>query len=244
MQRTFTRLLTLSTVFFTVHAFSQNAPYYTHYMLNKLAFNPATAGEKDAICVSGLAHQQWLGQKDQSSRYYDVEPKDFNSGVNPGTQSFSITAPFLKNNQLGAGLTVINDKLGYNSALYLRGALAYKFFLGRKLQNGSSEQVFSVGLDAGMVQIGLDGTKYNPLQPGDPKVPTSKVSGSSFDMGAGLYYTHQRIFDGLYAGLSLGHLTRPSVDVAGFINYRTSRYIYLLAGTRHELGSIALLPSF
>lgn len=250
MQRTFTRLLFLGTVFFSVQSFGQLAPYYTHYMLNKLAYNPAVAGEKDAICVNGLAHVQWFGMAAEDPTYKgdNVLPGATNPKVNPATQAFSITAPILKNNQMGVGLQVVNDKIGYTTALYMKGSLSYKYGFGRKIPSGNKrgydfDQTLAVGADFGMIQIGLDGTKYNPIDPSDPKIPTAKVAASSFDMGAGLYYTNQSLFDGFYAGVSMTSLTAPNISLPGLIDFKTERYLYVLAGSEHSLGSVSLLPS-
>jgi len=212
-------------------------------MLNKLAFNPATAGEKDAICINALTHQQWTKQTDQSASFFEgADPNAQFDKVNPRTNSFSITAPLL-NNQLGVGFQAIQDKIGFNTNLYMRGSLAWKIRMGRKLPDGSTDQTLAIGADFGMVQVGVDGSKFNPLTAGDPHIPTSSVSGSTFDMGAGVYYTHQRLFDGFYIGASMTHLTAPSVNLLGAVNWKTKQYLYILAGTRHDFGSIALLPS-
>lgn len=241
MRLNFTKLLVLGSVFFSLHASAQLDPYFTHYMLNKLAYNPAVAGEKDAICANLITHQQWLGQKDGSAAY-KPESGEWFDAVNPVTNGFSITAPLL-NNQLGVGFQVISDKLGFNKNTYMRGSVAWKFRLGRKLPDGSTDQTFAIGADFGMAQVQLDGTKYNPLQPGDPNIPSTLVSGSAFDMGFGVYYTHQRLFDGFYAGASMTHLTGPSVNIAGILTWSINRYFYLLAGSRHDFGSIAIMPS-
>ncbi|MBI1223190.1 MAG: type IX secretion system membrane protein PorP/SprF [Bacteroidetes bacterium] len=241
MRKNFTKLIVLGTVLFSVHSSAQLDPYYTHYMLNKLAYNPAVAGEKDAICVNGLSHQQWLGQKAQDG-IYKPGVGQWNDPVNPATNSFSITAPIL-NNQVGVGFQVITDKLGYTKDTYFRGSLSYKFRMGRKLPDGSTDQTLAIGADFGMIQIQLDGTKYNPLQSGDPKIPSSLVSGGKFDMGAGLYYTHQSLFDGFYAGISMTHITAPSVNIPTAFNLTASRYLYMIAGSRHDFGNLAIMPS-
>lgn len=241
MRINITKLLVLGSVLFSLHSSAQLDPYYTHYMLNKLAYNPAVAGEKDAICLNAISHQQWLGQKDGSAAYKPDAGAWFNA-VNPATNGFSITAPLL-NNQLGVGFQMISDKLGFNKNTYMRGSVSWKFRLGRKLPDGSTDQAFAVGADFGLAQVQLDGTKYNPLQSGDPHIPTTLVSGSKFDMGFGVYYTHQRLFDGFYAGLSVTHLTAPKVNIAGILDWSIARYVYLLAGSRHDFGSIAIMPS-
>lgn len=245
MRKTFTKLFILGTLFFSVQVSGQNDPYYTHYMLNKLVYNPATAGEKDAICVNALTHQQWVGLKDQSNSPDGTSDpwKNPISGVNPATNTVSITAPFLKSNQLGLGLMLATDKLGYNKHLYWRASAAWKFRMGRRLPDGSSDQVLAVGADFGMVQAGIDGTKLHALQPGDPNIPTSLQTGSKFDMGFGVYYTHQRLFDGFYAGLSMTHLTAPKVDVANTLYWKWNQYLYLTMGSRHDFGNVAILPS-
>lgn len=249
MQRTFTRLLFLGTVFFSVQSYGQFAPYYTHYMLNKLAYNPATAGEKDAICISGLSHTQWLGQVAQDPSGFDLANSDAtNPGVNPTTQTISITAPILKNRNLGVGFVAINDKIGYLTTLYLRGSLAYKHGFGRRLPAGNKrgytyDQTLSIGMDFGMVNLTQDGEKYIPIDPNDPRIPRIKVSDGSFDIGAGIYYTNQSLFDGFYTGISMAHLTKPVVTAENAFSFSTDRYIHFLAGSEHDLGSIALLPS-
>ncbi len=243
MRKNFTKLIVLGSVLFSVHSSAQLDPYYTHYMLNKLAYNPATAGEKDAICINALTHQQWSKQADQSKSFFDGELDNaVFEKVNPKTNSFSITAPLL-NNQLGVGFQAIQDKIGFNSNLYLRGSLSWKIRMGRKMPDGSTDQSLAVGADFGLVQVGVDGKKYNPLMPGDPHIPTGEVSGGTFDMGAGVYYTHQRLFDGFYVGASMTHLTAPSVNIANGVNWKTNQYLYILAGTRHDLGNMALMPS-
>ncbi|TNE78687.1 MAG: type IX secretion system membrane protein PorP/SprF [Bacteroidetes bacterium] len=249
MQRTFTRLLFLGTVFFSVQSYGQFAPYYTHYMLNKLAYNPATAGEKDAICVNALSHTQWLGQSAQDPSGFDLgNSTATNSRVNPTTQSISITAPILKNKNLGLGFVAVNDKIGYLSTLYLRGSVAYKHGFGRKIPSDNArgynyDQTLSIGMDFGMVNLTQDGSKYMPIDPTDPQIPNTKVSDGSFDLGAGIYYSNQSLFNGFYTGISMAHLTKPVVTAENAFSFTTERYIHFLAGSEHDLGSISLLPS-
>ncbi len=55
---------------------AQQDPYYSHFMFNKLAYNPATAGSKDAICANLLAHTQWVGLSDQAG---PIDPANLNN---------------------------------------------------------------------------------------------------------------------------------------------------------------------
>lgn len=67
--------------------------YYTQYMFNGLAINPAYAGSNNYINITCDIRKQWVGMKGA-----------------PSTQTFSIHSPFY-NDQFGLGLTVINDKI-------------------------------------------------------------------------------------------------------------------------------------
>ncbi|MEZ0129786.1 type IX secretion system membrane protein PorP/SprF, partial [Flavobacterium sp. LBUM151] len=60
----------------------------------------------------------------------------------PETQSFSIHGP-LANENIGLGLSVVNDKIGPSDELYLDGNFAYSVPLGY-------EKRLAFGLKAGM----------------------------------------------------------------------------------------------
>ncbi|MBA7541118.1 hypothetical protein ES705_33425 [subsurface metagenome] len=72
----------------------QDFKYYTQYMFNGLAINPAYAGSHDFIAITGNIREQWVGIKGA-----------------PSTQTISAHSPIL-NDQFGLGLIVINDKVG------------------------------------------------------------------------------------------------------------------------------------
>ena len=75
-------------------AFSQQDPMYTQYMYNTLSVNPAYAGSRDALSLTGLFREQWIGI----------------DGA-PSTQSFVMHSP-IYNDNMGLGLSVVNDRVG------------------------------------------------------------------------------------------------------------------------------------
>ncbi|MBN2090083.1 OmpA family protein [candidate division KSB1 bacterium] len=66
---------------------------------------------------------------------------------------------------------------------------------------------FSVGMNAGIIGVGLEPANFQLLQPGDP-VLTSKNSISKLNLGAGILY---QPFPHLFAGLAANHLNRPTL---------------------------------
>ena len=77
---------------FGLHA--QQDPMYTHYMYNTLMVNPGYAGSRDALSDTALHRSQWI---------------DFNGA--PITQTVTAHAP-LRNEHIGVGLSMMNDKIG------------------------------------------------------------------------------------------------------------------------------------
>ena len=74
--------------------------YFTHYMNNTLWLNPAYAGTRDLLTVTGIHRAQWTS--------FDGSPQ---------SQSISIHAPLVLGKS-GAGLNVVNDKLGVTKSFW------------------------------------------------------------------------------------------------------------------------------
>lgn len=91
----------------------QEFTYYSQYMFNGLAINPAYAGVHDFITLTGNIREQWVGMKGA-----------------PSTQTFSASAPIMKD-QFGLGLIVINDKVGVRSQQEVSINYAYKLRLSK-----------------------------------------------------------------------------------------------------------------
>ena len=80
---------------------AQQLPQFTQYMYNTIAINPAYAGSRGALSIVGLNRNQWGG---------------FDGG--PQTQTLSIHSP-LRNEKIGLGLSLINDKSGFKNFTYV-----------------------------------------------------------------------------------------------------------------------------
>lgn len=92
-------------------ASAQEFNYYTQYMFNGFAINPAYAGMQEHITITGNIRSQWLG---------------INGG--PETQTVSAHLPIF-NNQCGVGVMILNDKLGASNRQDISASYSYKIGL-------------------------------------------------------------------------------------------------------------------
>jgi type IX secretion system PorP/SprF family membrane protein len=196
---------------------AQQDPQFSQNMFNKLANNPGFAGSRGYIATSILHRSQYMGFGEDGS-------------AAASTQNFSIDAelPFLYG---GVGLNIVKDNIAQFSNLGLQASYAYRTELG-------IGQI-GMGMSVGMFQSGTDGG-FKPATNGDPSIPGAAVSGSSLDLGAGIYYNTQDV----YIGLSSAHLTEPTIEWSDGAQYSLERHYFLITGYTHDLNpSLLLHPS-
>jgi type IX secretion system PorP/SprF family membrane protein len=78
-------------------------------MYNTININPAYAGSRDVLSVFGLHRNQWLGL----------------NGA-PTTNTFAIHSP-LRNENLGLGLSLMNDRIGPSEENTISVDFSYSF---------------------------------------------------------------------------------------------------------------------
>ena len=122
-----TQLLILG-LFFSTAATAQQSPMFTNYHFNSLIFNPAYAGSNEHLALNLSHRQQWLG--------FDGAPV---------TQTLTAHSP-LKNERVGIGFALINDKIGPGGSTDMAASYAYR------MQVGPSKKLkLSLGLQASVV---------------------------------------------------------------------------------------------
>ena len=107
----FTLIILVVLVFCSQFSFAQQDAQYSQYMFNIFAINPAYAGSRDVISATALHRKQWV-----------------NTPGSPRTTTFSVDAPF-KNEKIGLGLMVFNDKIGIANTTGLNVGYAYRIRL-------------------------------------------------------------------------------------------------------------------
>jgi len=210
-------LLSIGLLLTAMLAFAQQDPQFSQNMFIKLPINPGYAGTSGAICATAAYRTQWVG--------FPGSPK---------TILFTIDAPVPMLHG-GAGLTIVNDKLGNFSFMHVRGAYSYHKPIG---QTG----LLGIGLELGILQSSV---KYDWLAPdgttgqADVAIPNGKIGKMTYDIGLGAYYRTEQ----LYVGLSASHLPKQSLKATEF-NYKAARHYYILAGYDFFLSStLKLRPS-
>lgn len=206
----------------TIHA--QQEVQYSQYMFNMLAVNPAYAGNRDVLSMTGLYRQQWVGI----------------SG-SPTTQSFTIDMP-IKKEKVGIGFQAYNDQIGVFKNTGVALSYAYRVKVSQKttLSMGVQGGITNLSGDLLGVQRTLSGTDTDPAFSGN-------ISKWLPNVGAGLYLSNDRG----YIGLSVPTLIQNRFkDVTGsadtnITSARQERHYFLMAGFVIGLGrSLALKPSF
>ncbi len=155
---------------------AQQDAQYTQYMYNTISVNPAYAGSRGLLSVTGLHRSQWVGL----------------DGA-PNTQTLNIHSPIT--GRVGLGVSIVNDEIGNgtNQDTYFDGVFSYTI-------PTSTTGKLSFGIKAGGHLLNIDFNKlvnYNN--------EANALTGDGIDkkfapnFGAGIYY-HTNTF---YAGLSV-----------------------------------------
>ena len=203
-------------------AFSQQAPYFTHFMYNRLYYNPAVAGADGDFSTTVLYHRQWSGF----------------AGANPPiTQSLVSGLPIGMHQ--GIGLTIVNDNIAYEHNLEFALSYNYQFKL-------SVNSTLSIGPKLGLFQRSLDGSKYHPEVANDPSVPVNTVSDMKPNAGFGAYYMSKSKFK-QYLGVSIDNMLENKFSYSvpgGTIDYLDKHTLYIIGGFAKPLNdNLTLLPN-
>ncbi len=218
---------------------AQQDPYFTHYFNVQQLYNPASIGLDGKWCAFGIVHTQYMWMEDQTPLHPTPgqAPLPFpNRKVGPKTNGLGIAIPFNKydkqtstiTNFGGIGLTVFDDRLGYESNLNIRLQTAYRY----NIQPGKS---LAFGIDAGMLQKGIDGEKLRYIDPNDPNIPTGEETDAKFTGSLGLYYSNEDA-NNLNIGISSTNLLPQDYryGLNGSVVMTTARHYYGFASMRFD----------
>ena len=208
---------------------AQQDPYNTHYMFNRLLYNPAVAGSMQRFCVTALSHYQYVGYEDRTPEFWPDASNPTpppTKAVGPKTQAFTFSAPITKYGGIGIGF--MNDKLGYESSTHVKISGAGIL----PLQSGAR---LSLGLEMNILQKGLDGNKLRALAPNDPKVPGTQVSARNNMFSVGAYYVDPMEnsagnLRNLWIGASMSNLNKPTFNFGGYSYHEPKSHIYVMGG--------------
>jgi len=206
-------ILLLTQIF---NSFGQQDPMFTQYMFNTLGVNPAYAGSYGALNMTGIARSQWLG----------IEGA-------PKTQSFIMHTPFVSEN-VGVGLSFINDKIGPTTQTMIYGDYSYTIRVSEKAK-------LAFGLKGGVDMISNKLTSVSTTQQNDQSFSTNVNYKPMPNFGFGLYY-HS---DKWYIGLSTPKIIENKVAATGGSSIVTEqRHYFIITGIVFNLtNNIKFKPS-
>ena len=195
--------------------YGQQDALFTQYMYTKLEFNPAYAGNRDALAVDLLSRFQWIG--------VDGAPR---------TICFTAHTP-LRNPHIGLGMYIYRDDLGPTVDYNVMASFAYRVLFP------SSKLAF--GVSAGIKYYNIDWNALHPMDPGDQLLVNDASNRVVPDIDFGIYYSHSRF----YTGLSARHLLQNQLVVSSTMPNdevsftRLLRNFYGIAG-----GTVSLTDRF
>lgn len=199
-------IIIISTLFAGFGALAQQDAMFTHYMFNTLAVNSGYAGSRDALTITGLHRSQWVSFPGA-----------------PTTQTLTLHTP-IANDQLGLGVSVLNDKIGPTNTTAIYADFAYKLKISEKAK-------LAFGLKGG-INLRSNGLSSLALDENNDDAFASDVTSDILpNFGFGLYY----YTDKFYVGLSTPKLLENNFKtntVSGSSSVASEkRHYFLIAGT-------------
>ncbi len=189
--------------------FAQQDAQYSQYMFNMMAVNPAYAGSRDVLSITGLYRNQWVGLEGA-----------------PITQTLTADMPVRKE-KIGLGISLFNDQIGLVATRGITGTYSYRIRMNKK-------GMLAFGVQGGVVYFNGEYSKMilNPNNTPDPSVPSDYVKYAPV-VGAGIYYSTDRF----YLGLSMPNLIKyalvdQSIASSASMDKRAMKYrhVFFMTG--------------
>jgi type IX secretion system PorP/SprF family membrane protein len=165
-------------------AYSQKEAMYSQYMYSMMTINPAYAGVNGKPTLSSIFRNQWVG----------IEGA-------PSTTLLTYDMPFSKD-RLGAGLKIIDDRLGIEHTTTYSLGMSTHFKL-------SPYSRLSFGLDFGRKMYEASLSLANTYTPGDASF-SQNVRGGVSQLGTGIFYDNRR----LSIGLSSPNILKSDITIS------------------------------
>lgn len=156
---------------------------FLHYWRMETQWNPAAVGQSPQLSIQGAVQTHAMGYEQAGSTMWAGADMAFALG---------------RTNH-GVGAMFLNDNIGLFS--HKRFSLQYAYH--QPWRGGT----IALGLEADMLQEGIDGSKADLGDKNDPAFPTTQVNGSAFDLSVGSYYQRK----GFRLSAAYHHLAAPTV---------------------------------
>lgn len=193
---------------------AQQDPMYTHYMYNTLVVNPGYAGSRDALTITALHRSQWVDYKGA-----------------PVVQTLTMHSP-LRNEHVGIGLSISNDKIGPTNNTSAVIDFAYIMKLSKK-----SKLALGISAGADMFKANLGAVLLD--QQSDPSFQNNVNNRITPNFGFGAYYSRNRF----YAGLSIPKILQNNYSdlnqtAGNVLAGQEQRHYFFIAGAMIKMSDV------
>ena len=210
-------ILTWCLLLAAVAAQAQFDTHFTHYWALQGYYNPAVAGLSGRLNIYGTYAMQMAG--------YTNAPATMLVGAD-------MVLPTEKKNQ-AVSANLYNESIGLFTNKSLFAGYAYRFgLLGGRL---------AIGASVGSLEQKFDGSKVEAEEAGDDAFPSSEVDGMGLDLTAGMHYIHPLF----YAGMSVMHVTAPTIELGEAHEIKIDPTLYFSGGCNIQLKNplLSIQPS-
>lgn len=184
---------------------AQQQQMYTQFMYNKLALNPAFAGNETYLSASLLYRDQWNG--------FPGAPK---------AQVFNVNMPRI-GSRIGIGLNLERQTIGITEKITYELMYAYKFLL--------ADGTLSMGMNVSGRKYTQDYTDSRLFAIQDitidPSIPQTVQSRNLLNAGFGVYFNTNKF----YMGASIPRMIKADIDFDKNDLFSTEvRHLFLMTG--------------
>jgi type IX secretion system PorP/SprF family membrane protein len=185
------KLLTSLLLFVAATSFSQQLPLYSHYWSNPFLVNPGFTGNTDNIEANLIHRNQWK-----------------NIPGAPVTSVLSLDG-MTRDNKVGLGLIVFDDKMGLFARRGIYTSYSYKIQV-------APDHYIKPGINFGMQDVMIDFARANVSDNTDPNLyPTSRRK-TTFDANFGVAYTWKELNAGVAVMQLFGNKYRLNNDTGSY----------------------------
>ncbi len=205
------RLLFLITILLlTGNLFAQYSQYFSQYLSNGQAINPAYAGSREVLSTTLLYRNQWVG--------FDGAPK---------TMTFSAHTPLNKLSS-AIGIQMFSDRIGVSKHNGVFFNYAYRI----RFKKNHRTLAFGIGAGLSMFRANLNSVTLST--PGDIEFVGQNLKSNRPNFNFGIYYYSNRFFTGfsvpslLHYGYDVFGNTADSLKTTPQNFYYTAGYVFKL----------------
>ena len=186
----------------------------SHFWTAQGYYNPAAAGNLNAIHLQLGSRMQWVDFKHAPMTFYITADMPYK----------------LLEQRMGVGLKAEFERIGLYTNARIGAQIAWKRKIGKSM--------LSVGIQPGIFSQTFRGKEVimpedEAHQGNDEAIPKQDVSGTAFDANVGVYFTHPKF----WACFSVTHVTQPTIELkvsresVDYYAFNVSRGYYFMGGS-------------